>query len=56
MYEIVPEGHQATKRAIHIGPQHVNSYEVPEGLNPGGLVIISSCDAFGGKDKLIFGK
>ena len=44
----------ATKRKIRIGRQNTNFYEVMEGLEPGEQVIISSYDAFGGKDKLVF--
>ncbi|MBC8489251.1 MAG: HlyD family efflux transporter periplasmic adaptor subunit [Bacteroidetes bacterium] len=44
----------ATKRKIRIGRQNTNFYEVMEGLEPGEKVVISSYDAFGGKDKLVF--
>lgn len=44
----------ATKRKIRIGRQNTNFYEVMEGLEPGEKVIVSSYDAFGGKDKLVF--
>ncbi len=44
----------AAKRNIRLGRQNTNYYEVMEGLEPGEKVIISSYDAFGSKDKLIF--
>ena len=44
----------AIKRNIRLGRQNTNYYEVMEGLDPGEKVIISSYDAFGAKDKLIF--
>jgi HlyD family secretion protein len=44
----------AVKRNIRLGRQNTNYYEVMEGLEPGEKVIISSYDAFGSKDKLIF--
>jgi len=44
----------ASKRNIRLGRQNTNYYEVMEGLDPGEKVIISSYDAFGSKDKLIF--
>lgn len=56
VYVLDPAGQQATKRNIKIGRQNVNSYEVLEGLAAGEKVIISSYDAFGGKDRLILRK
>jgi HlyD family secretion protein len=44
----------AIKRNIRLGRQNTNYYEVMEGLDPGEKVIISSYDAFGSKDKLVF--
>jgi len=44
----------AIKRNIRLGRQNTNYYEVMEGLEPDEKVIISSYDAFGSKDKLIF--
>ncbi len=44
----------AYKRDINISRQNTNYYEVKEGLQPGEKVIVSSYDAFGDKDKLIF--
>ena len=44
----------AYKRPIRINRQNTLQYEVMEGLQPGEKVIISSYDAFGSKEKLIF--
>lgn len=44
----------AIKHPIRIGRQNTLYYEVLEGLKPGDQVIISSYDAFGEKDKLVF--
>jgi HlyD family secretion protein len=54
IYVLDPSGNQATKRRIRIGRQNIHHYEVLEGLEPGERVIVSSYDAFGGKDRLIF--
>ncbi len=54
IYVVDPSGDFATKRNIRLGRQNTNYYEVMEGLDPGEKVIISSYDAFGGKDKLVF--
>ncbi len=54
IYIVDATGEFATKRKIRIGRQNTNFYEVMEGLEPGEQVIISSYDAFGGKDKLVF--
>ncbi len=54
IYVVDPSGNHATKRPIRIGRQNINHYEVLEGLEPGEKVIVSSYDAFGGKDRLIF--
>jgi HlyD family secretion protein len=53
IYLVDPSGEFATKRKIKIGRQNTNFYEVMEGLEPGEQVIISSYDAFGGKEKLV---
>jgi HlyD family secretion protein len=52
----VVNGNQAMKRPIRIGRQNIHHYEVLEGLQPGDKVIVSSYDAFGTKDRLIFRK
>jgi HlyD family secretion protein len=54
IYVLDPSGSQATKRRIRIGRQNIHHYEVLEGLQPDERVIVSSYDAFGGKDRLIF--
>lgn len=54
IYVVDPSGEYATKRNIRLGRQNTSYYEVLEGLDPGEKVIISSYDAFGGKDKLVF--
>lgn len=54
IYVLDQSGNQATKRRIRIGRQNIHHYEVLEGLEPGERVIVSSYDAFGGKDRLIF--
>ncbi len=54
IYVLDASGTQASKRPIRIGRQNIHHYEVLEGLQPGERVIVSSYDAFGGKDRLIF--
>ena len=54
IYVVDASGDYASKRNIRLGRQNTNYYEVLEGLDPGETVIISSYDAFGGKDKLVF--
>ncbi len=54
IYVVDPSGDFATKRKIKIGRQNTRYYEVMEGLEPGEEVIISSYDAFGDKEKLVF--
>ena len=54
IYIVDASGNQAIKRNIRIGRQNIHHYEVLEGLEPGEKVIVSSYDAFGGKDRLIF--
>jgi len=54
IYVVSDDGSYATKRDIKIGRQNIYSYEVLEGLNPGEKVIVSSYEAFGDKEKLIF--
>jgi HlyD family secretion protein len=54
IYVVDPSGSYATKRTIRLGRQNTNFYEVMDGLEPGEKVIISSYNAFGGKDKLVF--
>ncbi len=47
-------GDFAYKRPIRINRQNTNYYEINEGLQPGEMVIISSYNNFGNKEKLIF--
>jgi HlyD family secretion protein len=54
IYVIDPSGDFAIKRSIRLGRQNSNFYEVMEGLQPGEKVIVSSYEAFGKKDKLVF--
>lgn len=54
VYVVDPSGSYATKRDIRLGRQNASFYEVMEGLQPGEKVIISSYNAFGAKDRLIF--
>ena len=54
IYVVDASGDFAVKRTIRLGRQNTNYYEVMEGLDPEEKVIISSYDAFGGKDKLVF--
>lgn len=54
IYIIDESGKFAYKRDIKIGRQNTIYYEVLLGLNPGEKVIVSSYEAFGDKDKLIF--
>lgn len=54
VYVVDASGEFATKRNIRLGRQNTNYYEVLDGLSPGEDVIISSYDAFGAKDKLVF--
>ncbi len=46
-------GSYATKRAIKLGRQNTNAFEVIDGLQPGEKVITSSYDTFGDVDKLV---
>jgi HlyD family secretion protein len=54
IYVIDASNSFAIKRNIRLGRQNTSYYEVMEGLEAGEKVIISSYDAFGSKDKLIF--
>jgi HlyD family secretion protein len=54
VYVVDASGEFASKRNIRLGRQNTNYYEVLDGLSPGEEVIISSYDAFGAKDKLVF--
>jgi len=54
IYIVDVSGDFAIKRKIRIGRQNTNYYEVMDGLEPDEQVIISSYDAFGSKEKLVF--
>jgi HlyD family secretion protein len=53
VYVIDPSGDYAVKRNIRLGRQNTKFYEVLEGLEEGEVMIVSSYEAFGNKDKLI---
>jgi HlyD family secretion protein len=53
IYILSPDGSKATKRAIRIGRQNPNYYEVLEGLQPGEVVITSGYENYGEKDELV---
>jgi HlyD family secretion protein len=56
VYVVDKSGDFAEKRAIKLGRQNPQSFEVLEGLAPGEHVITSSYDTFGDIDKLILKK
>ena len=56
IYVLAPEGDRAYKRAIRIGRQNPQYYEVLEGLEPGERVIVSGYENYGANDVLIFNK
>jgi len=56
VYVLAGSGDFATKRAIRLGRQNPQVFEVLEGLDPGEKVITSSYDSFGDIDKLILKK
>ena len=53
VYVIDASGNFAVKRAIKLGRQNPQMYELLEGLAPGNQVITSSYDNFGNIDKLV---
>jgi HlyD family secretion protein len=53
IYVIDPSGKFAVKRAIKIGRQNPQYYEVVEGLHPGEKVITSSYDAMGDNERVV---
>ena len=53
VYVLDPSGDYAVKRAIKLGRQNPQMFEVLEGLAPGDRVITSSYDNFGDIDKLV---
>lgn len=56
IYVLAPEGDRAYKRAIRIGRQNPQYYEVLEGLEPGERVIVSGYENYGTNDVLILNK
>jgi HlyD family secretion protein len=56
VYVLASSGDFAVKRAIRLGRQNPQVFEVLEGLEPGEKVITSSYDSFGDIDKLILKK
>jgi HlyD family secretion protein len=53
VYVVDPSGVYAVKRNIKLGRQNTKFYEVIEGLEEGEVVVVSSYENFGNKDKLI---
>jgi HlyD family secretion protein len=53
VYLVDAGGKFAVKRAIKIGRQNTQDYEVTEGLQPGDKVITSSYESFGDIDRLV---
>jgi len=53
IYVLDPSGEFATRRNIRINRQNTSFYEITEGLQPGEMVIVSSYESFGNKDKII---
>lgn len=54
IYVVDPDGKKAYKRAIKIGRQNPQYYEVIEGLDAGEKVITSSYENYGKNDVLVF--
>lgn len=54
IYVLDKSGSKAYKRAIKIGRQNPQYYEIVEGLEPGEQVIISGYERFGDNDTLVF--
>jgi HlyD family secretion protein len=52
-YVLAPDGGQARRRAIRLGRQNPQVFEVLEGLEPGERVITSGYDSFGDMDVLV---
>jgi len=53
VYLVDPSGKFAEKRAIKLGRQNTQEYEILEGLQPGEKVITSSYENFGDIDRLV---
>lgn len=54
VYVLSPDGDFAIRRAIRIGRQNPQYYEVIEGLEQGEQVVTSSYDVFGDNERLVF--
>lgn len=54
VFALDPSGEFAVRRAIRLGRQNPEYYEVLEGLAPGERVVTSSYDTFGDADRLVF--
>jgi HlyD family secretion protein len=55
-YVVDPSGKFAVKRAIKLGRQNTQEYEVLEGLLPGENVVVSSYESYGDIDRLVIKK
>ncbi len=53
VYVLDPDGKSARRRAVKIGRQNPQYFEVTEGLAPGERIITSSYAEYGGADKII---
>lgn len=53
VYVVDPSGQFATRRAVRLGRQNPQVFEVLEGLEPGERVITSGYEAFGEADRLV---
>jgi HlyD family secretion protein len=54
VFEVTPDGRRAHRRAIRIGRQNPQYFELLEGLAPGARVITSSYDGFGDAQEIVF--
>ncbi|HLA64766.1 MAG TPA: HlyD family efflux transporter periplasmic adaptor subunit, partial [Rhodothermales bacterium] len=52
-YVLTEDGNRAVRRAITIGRQNPQFYEVTEGLQPGDRVVTSSYETFGDAEELV---
>lgn len=53
VYVVSPDGRSATRRAIVIGRQNPQYYEITSGLEPGEKIILNGYAAFGEADRII---
>ena len=54
VYVLAASGSEALRRAVKIGRQNPQYYEVLEGLKPGELVITSGYETFGDNERVVF--